>query len=68
VACVAVTNDYTRDEDMTGADLVLAGFGPPGPEAVVVHDPHAVGPSGRLDLGALRRLHQRRNGAAAGRR
>jgi beta-phosphoglucomutase-like phosphatase (HAD superfamily) len=28
LACVVVTNDYTRAEDFTEADLVVDGFGP----------------------------------------
>ncbi|HEX6249202.1 MAG TPA: HAD-IA family hydrolase [Nocardioidaceae bacterium] len=28
LACLVVTNDYTRDHDLSGADLVVDGFGP----------------------------------------
>jgi HAD superfamily hydrolase (TIGR01509 family) len=55
--CVVVVNDYTRDQDLAGADLVLDGFGDPAAPAAVLHDPHALRPPGHLDVGTLDRLH-----------
>jgi HAD superfamily hydrolase (TIGR01509 family) len=56
LACVIVTNDYTRDQDFGAADLVLDGFGAPGLPASVLSDPEGLDPPGRLDLETLRRL------------
>ncbi len=56
LACVVVTNDYTRDQDFAEADLVLEGFVAAGARSCVVSDPHALNPPGRLDVDALRRL------------
>ncbi len=53
LACVVVRNDYTADEDMTGADLVLDGVDA---GAHVLDDPHGVAPSLPLELDALERL------------
>ncbi len=40
LTCVITVNDYTRDEDFTGAALVVASLGDPGREAVqVISDP-----------------------------
>ncbi len=54
--CVVVVNDYTREQDFDGADLVLDGFGRPDDPAVVLADPHHLDPPGRLDVETLRRL------------
>ncbi|HWB71953.1 MAG TPA: HAD-IA family hydrolase [Egibacteraceae bacterium] len=48
LACLAVVNDYTRDQDLSAAQLVVDGFGDPG-EASVLH-----GPADLLDGGAVR--------------
>ncbi len=56
LACVIVVNDYTRGQNFDEADLVLDGFGDPGPPTLVLADPHGVGPPGRLDVETLRRL------------
>ncbi len=56
LACVVVVNDYTREQDFTGADLVLDGFGRPDDPTRVLADPHHLDPPGRLDVGTLRRL------------
>lgn len=56
LACVIVVNHYTREQDFAAADLVLDGFGPPGPPVSVLSDPHALNPPGRLDVETLRRL------------
>jgi HAD superfamily hydrolase (TIGR01509 family) len=53
--CAVVVNDYTRDQDLTGAALVLDGFGRPGHPAAVLHDPSGLAPE-RLDLATLRAL------------
>ncbi|HEX3425879.1 MAG TPA: HAD family hydrolase [Acidimicrobiales bacterium] len=56
LACVVVVNGYTADHDLTGADLVLDGFGDPGAPAVVLDDPHATGCDGILTVDLLRTL------------
>ena len=53
LVCVVVRNDYTADDDMTGADLVLDGVDS---EAGVLDDPHGLRPSLPLELGTLERL------------
>ena len=53
LACVVVRNDYSADDDMTGADLVLDGVDG---AASVLDDPHGLAPSLPLDLGTLERL------------
>ena len=67
VPCAVVTNDYTRDEDLDEADLVLDRFGTPDEPAVVVRDPLGVDPPGRLDVAGLCRLHSLKGGGQAGR-
>jgi HAD superfamily hydrolase (TIGR01509 family) len=52
--CVVVVNGYTRDHDLTGADLVLDGFGEPDRPATVLADPHGTGCAGILDVELLR--------------
>lgn len=64
VPCAVVVNEYTRDEALDEADLVLDGFGTPASPAAVVRDPHGIDPPGRLDVDTLRRLH---GAAGAGR-
>ena len=54
--CVVVVNGYTAGHDLTGADLVLDGFGDPGSPAAVVADPHGTGCDGILDAGVLRTI------------
>jgi len=56
LACVVVVNDYTREQDFDGADLILDGFGQADAPASVLADPHKLDPPGRLDLETLRRL------------
>jgi HAD superfamily hydrolase (TIGR01509 family) len=56
LACVIVVNDYTREQDFDGADLVLDGFGSPDGPAAVLADPHHLDPPGSLDVETLRRL------------
>ncbi len=53
LACVVVRNDYTADEDMTGAALVLDGVDA---AARVLDDPHGLAPSLPLEVGVLERL------------
>ena len=54
--CAIVLNDYTRGQAMTGADLVLDGFGDVGGPVAVLSDPHGVAPPGCLDAMTLARL------------
>ncbi|MGH9183653.1 MAG: HAD-IA family hydrolase [Acidimicrobiales bacterium] len=56
LACAVVVNDYTRHQDLAGADLVLDGFGTPEAPAQVLRDPHHLDPPGRLDGATLARL------------
>ena len=56
LACVVVVNDYTREQEFDGADLVLDGFGDGETRAGVLADPHGLQPPGRLDVETLRRL------------
>jgi len=56
IACIVVVNGYTADHDLTGADLVLDGFGEPGAPARVISDPHGTGCEGILDVDVLRIL------------
>lgn len=51
--CVVVVNDYTADEDMRDAQLVLDGVDADGK---VLHDPHEVSPSLPLDRETLERV------------
>ncbi|MDQ4131648.1 MAG: HAD-IA family hydrolase [Actinomycetota bacterium] len=57
--CVVVVNGYTADHDLSGADLVLDGFGEPGEGATVLADRRDTGCTGVLDAGVLRRLLER---------
>lgn len=54
--CVVVVNDYTREQDFAGAQLVLDGFGDPRAPAVVLADPYRLDPPRRLDVETLRRV------------
>lgn len=56
LACAVVVNGYTARHDLTGADLVLDGFGEPGTPAGVLADPHGTGCDGILNAAALRML------------
>jgi HAD superfamily hydrolase (TIGR01509 family) len=56
LACVLVVNGYTRDHDVSGASLVLDGFGEPDAPAEVIADPAGTGCRGILDLETLSRL------------
>ncbi len=58
LCCAVVVNGYTADHDLTGADLVLDGFGEPGAPAEVLADPHQVAGEGILDAAVLRKLLQ----------
>lgn len=53
LACVVVVNDYTADEDMTGAHLVLDGVDA---SARVVNDPHGLAPTLPLERDTLERV------------
>lgn len=61
--CAVVVNDYTRDQELAGADLILDGFGDPATPATVLRDPHDLRPPGRLTAGTLRRLRASAAGA-----
>ena len=64
--CVVVTNGYTSDHDLSGADLILDGFGDVDEPARVVADPHGIRPAHVLGPADLRRLaREERAGAAA---
>jgi beta-phosphoglucomutase-like phosphatase (HAD superfamily) len=54
--CAVVVNGYTCDHDLTGADLVVDGFGQPDEPAQVLADPRQTGCDGVLDAGVLSRL------------
>lgn len=56
LACAVVVNGYTEDHDLTGADLVLDGFGDLEAPARVLDDPHGTGCAGILDAATLARL------------
>jgi len=53
LACVVVVNDYTADEDMTGASLVVDGVDA---GARILHDPSGLAPALPLEREALERL------------
>lgn len=55
LSCVVVVNDYTREQDFSGSELVLDGYGAD-QTRVVLHDPHRLAPDGRLDVATLRRV------------
>ena len=56
LACAVVVNGYTAGQDLSGADLVLDGFGEPGSPARVIADRAQTGCQGVLDLPTLERL------------
>jgi HAD superfamily hydrolase (TIGR01509 family) len=53
VRCAVVINDYTRDDDLSGADVVVDGFAQPGVTAAVLADPHGLRPVDGLDARVL---------------
>lgn len=57
LCCVVVLNDYTRDDDVDGAALVVDGFGEPEAGAQVLANPGAIEWHGMLDAATLDRLH-----------
>lgn len=59
LACAVVVNGYTAGHDLSGADLVLDGFGEPGAPARVLADPADTGCAGVLDAATLARLVMR---------
>lgn len=64
--CVVVVNGYTNDHDLTGADLILDGFGDAKEPAHLIADPHRIAPGGSLSPADLRRLgNEERAGASA---
>jgi HAD superfamily hydrolase (TIGR01509 family) len=53
-ACVVTVNDYTRDEDFTGAALVVSSLGDPtDPPITVLSDPVGVSPGDWVSLADL---------------
>jgi hypothetical protein len=64
-ACVVTVNDYTRDEDFTGAALVVSSLGEPGgPPITVLSDPVGVSPGDWVSLADL--AAARKGGTADG--
>ena len=61
----AVTNDYTADQALPEAAVVLDGFGMPASPARVRRDPDGVVEDGLLDLATLRRIADRAAAAAS---
>ncbi len=54
--CVLIVNGYTAEHDLSGADLVLDGFGDDDTPARVVADPHGTGCDGVVRLEILQEL------------
>ncbi|HSH58383.1 MAG TPA: HAD-IA family hydrolase [Acidimicrobiales bacterium] len=54
--CVVVVNGYTAEHDLSGADLVLDGFGDDDTPAQVVVDSHGTGCDGVVRLETLQKL------------
>jgi len=55
--CVVTVNGYTRNQDFTGADLVVSGFGEPeGEEIEVLSNPHDLNPLHHVELSHLRQI------------
>ena len=54
--CAVVVNGYTAGHDLSGADLVLDGFGEPGAPARVLEDRRHTGCAGVLDAATLSRV------------
>jgi HAD superfamily hydrolase (TIGR01509 family) len=65
MACVVVVNDYSRDQDLSDADLVLDGFGLPGAPAGILADPYRLNPPQQLDVETLGRVCAARHHASA---
>jgi HAD superfamily hydrolase (TIGR01509 family) len=53
VRCAVVINDYTRDDDLSGADVVVDGFAQPGVTVAALADPHGLRPVDGLDARVL---------------
>jgi len=51
-------NDYTRNHDFRGAELVVDQFGEPASPLTVLDDPLNVAPHATIDIPLLGRLHQ----------
>ncbi|MEX2289248.1 MAG: HAD-IA family hydrolase [Mycobacteriales bacterium] len=67
LSCVVVVNDYTREQDFSGSELVLDGYGADSAPRVL-HDPYRLAPDRRLDVATMRRVAAARSaGDAAGR-
>jgi len=55
--CVVTVNGYTRNQDFTGADLVVSGFGEPEGEGIeVLSNPHGLNPLHHVTLSHLREI------------
>jgi len=55
--CVVTINDYTRTQNFTGADLVVAEFGEPGDGAIeVMQNPHQLESLACVGLGHLKAI------------
>ncbi|WP_051476956.1 HAD-IA family hydrolase [Arthrobacter sp. Br18] len=64
---VVTVSGFTREEDFTGASLVVSSLGDPNDEqAEVLADPHAVGPRGVVTLATLQDLLTRPGPGDAG--
>jgi HAD superfamily hydrolase (TIGR01509 family) len=62
LATLVTVSGYTRDEDFTGAALVVSSLGDPDGERLeVLADPWGIRPAGALDLADLSRLAGRRS-------
>jgi HAD superfamily hydrolase (TIGR01509 family) len=60
LACVVTVNDYTRDDDFTGAALVVSSLGDPGgPPIEVLSDPSGLSPGAWLTLADLEEARDR---------
>jgi len=68
LACAVVVNGYTAGHDLSGADLVVDGFGDLEAPASVSADPWVTGCAGILDMGVLRMMLQRSADAHSARR
>ncbi len=64
LACVVVVNDYTADQDLEEAELVIDGFGEPGAPAHSVADRVDSGFDGILDADVLARVCARGRAAS----
>ncbi|MFN2592580.1 MAG: HAD-IA family hydrolase [Candidatus Dormibacteria bacterium] len=54
--CAVVVNNYTHNQQLDSAAVVLDGFGEPAEPAKVLADPHRLRPEGMLDVALLRRI------------